>query len=109
MPSMFPKSSVPRTLLEYFREHSGRVLTRDELALHVWNFRLDHRSRVIDQTVNMVRKQLGLPERIVTVHRQGYRHQRDERATSKGKFTAVLGIPPAPDPQNAVRVPIVAD
>jgi two-component system OmpR family response regulator len=76
---MFPKSSVPRTLLEYFRVHSGRVLTREELALHVWNFRLDHRSRVIDQTVNMVRKQLGPPEQIVTVHGEGYRHQRDEQ------------------------------
>jgi hypothetical protein len=30
-------------------------------------------------------------------------------STSKGKFTAVLGIPPATDPQNAVRVSIVAD
>ena len=30
-------------------------------------------------------------------------------STSEGKFTAVLGIPPATDPQNAVRVSIVAD
>jgi hypothetical protein len=30
-------------------------------------------------------------------------------STADGKFTAVLGIPPATDPQNAVRVSIVAD
>jgi hypothetical protein len=30
-------------------------------------------------------------------------------STSEGKFTAVLGIPPATDPQNAVKVSIVAD
>lgn len=30
-------------------------------------------------------------------------------STSEGKFTAVLGIPPATDPLNAVRVSIVAD
>ena len=30
-------------------------------------------------------------------------------STSGGKFTAVLGIPPATDPQNAVKVSIVAD
>lgn len=30
-------------------------------------------------------------------------------STSEGRFTAVLAIPPATDPQNAVRVSIVAD
>ena len=30
-------------------------------------------------------------------------------STAEGKFTAVLGIPPATDPVNAVRVSIVAD
>jgi hypothetical protein len=30
-------------------------------------------------------------------------------STAEGKFTAVLQIPPATDPQNAVRVSIVAD
>lgn len=66
---------VPQMLLEYFRVHSGRVLAREELALHVWKLRLDYRSRVIDQTVSQVRQQLGLDEQIVTVQREGYRHQ----------------------------------
>ena len=30
-------------------------------------------------------------------------------STADGKFTAVLGVPPATDPLNAVRVSIVAD
>jgi hypothetical protein len=30
-------------------------------------------------------------------------------STSEGKFTAVLGVPPATDPLNAVKVSIVAD
>ena len=30
-------------------------------------------------------------------------------STAEGKFTAVLGVPPATDPLNAVRVSIVAE
>jgi hypothetical protein len=30
-------------------------------------------------------------------------------AASEGKFTAVLGVPPATDPRNAVKISIVAD
>lgn len=61
-------------LLNYLRENSGRVLTRQELASAVWGLRLDARSRVVDQTVSQVRKKLQPEERIVTIHGIGYRH-----------------------------------
>jgi len=73
MTAMPPVSPIQQSLLHYLRQNSGRTVTRDELALNVWKFRLDPRSRVIDQTVSLVRKGLMSGERIVAVFGLGYR------------------------------------
>jgi len=68
--------SIPEALLNYLREHSERVLARDELASAVWKLRIDSRSRVIDQTISQVRKRLEPDERILATHGVGYQYQR---------------------------------
>jgi len=78
--------SVEGRLLEFFRAHSGRVLLRDDLSWQIWEYCLDPRSRVIDQTVSLVRKQLDAGEHITTVPGQGYRHHRKHR----GPFTSAV-------------------
>ena len=65
--------TYPERLLEYLRASAGQVVTREELARDVWNLRLDHRSRVIDQTISVARKSLHANERITAVQGRGYR------------------------------------
>ncbi len=65
-------------LLVYLRKNTGRLLSRDELAAAVWGFQLDARSRVIDQTISQVRKQLSPSEKIRTVHGKGYVYTQSE-------------------------------
>ena len=58
----------------YFRSHSGRTITREQLCREVWGIRYYDSSRTIDQTISVVRKHLHDGERIVTVFGVGYRH-----------------------------------
>jgi two-component system copper resistance phosphate regulon response regulator CusR len=45
-------------LLEYFMLHAGRVLTREEIAEHVWDENFDPFSNVIDVYVRRLRKKI---------------------------------------------------
>ena len=73
MPSRL--TATPAKLLAHFRQNTGKVLTRDDIARAVWNQRIDPRSRCIDQAVASIRKDLPGPERIETVMGFGYRHE----------------------------------
>lgn len=63
-----------RELFDYFRAHSGRIISRNELSQHVWGFIMDPRSRTVDQTVATLRKKLGRGHQILTHHRDGYEY-----------------------------------
>ena len=76
MTTMRPAGSIQQSLMDYLRQNSGRTVTRTELQIRVWGFRMDPRTRVIDQTVSLVRKGLAEGERIATVHGLGYQHCR---------------------------------
>jgi two-component system, OmpR family, copper resistance phosphate regulon response regulator CusR len=45
-------------LLEYFMLHVGRLLTREEIAEHVWDENFDAFSNVIDVYVRRLRKKI---------------------------------------------------
>jgi len=77
---------MPQAVLVYLREHSERVISREEFASEVWKLRLDGRSRVIDQTVSLARKKLETSERIVTVHGIGYQHRRVKLRAARNGF-----------------------
>ena len=63
------------TLLEYFMQHSGEVLTRTMIAQHVWNLDWDPLTNVIDVFVSHLRKKIerpGEPRLIHAVRSVGY-------------------------------------
>lgn len=71
-----PMQPMEKALLRYFREHSGRTLSREELSEKVWQRRHFHGSRAIDQIVAKLRKKLRRQEeKILSVRSTGYRFE----------------------------------
>jgi DNA-binding response OmpR family regulator len=70
-------SSLEFKLLRYFIEHRGALVTRRELLEQVWGYPGVLQTRTVDVHVASLRQKLerhpAKPERIVTVHRMGYR------------------------------------
>jgi DNA-binding response OmpR family regulator len=64
-------------LLQYFIEHRGEVITRDELLDHVWGYDELPLSRTVDMHIAKLRQKIedtaSDPHYIVTVHRVGYK------------------------------------
>lgn len=67
-----PISDREMTLLRLFSEHSGEVLSRDELLNRAWGVEYYGSTRTLDQHIAQLRKKLP-PETIETVHGIGYR------------------------------------
>jgi two-component system OmpR family response regulator len=63
-------------ILEYLMRNAGRVLTREMIANHVWDYEFLNATNVIDVHVRMLRERLGDPVpggMIQTVRGAGYR------------------------------------
>jgi len=64
-------------LLTYLREHSNRVVTRDELLENVWGYSSNVISRAADNSIARLRNKLEddpkLPTHLLTVFGEGYR------------------------------------
>ena len=64
-------------LLCYFVEHPGVVLSRERLLDEVWGYDATTCTRTVDVHVSWLRQKIedepGRPQRIVTVHRRGYK------------------------------------
>lgn len=64
-------------LLVFFIEHSGRVLSRDELLDGVWGYETIPFTRTVDTHIGKLRKKIedcpADPNHIITVHRIGYK------------------------------------
>ena len=62
-------------ILEYLMQNEGKVLSRDKLSNHIWNYDYDDGSNVIDVYVHHLRKKIddGFDEKkIITVKGAGY-------------------------------------
>ena len=77
-------SGTELRLLAYFLEHPGRLLTKRQLLERIW----DEEGNYVDEntlavTIRRLRVKVeadpGHPERIRTVHGQGYRWQEMDR------------------------------
>jgi two-component system alkaline phosphatase synthesis response regulator PhoP len=72
-------------LLEYFIEHEGRVVTRQELLENVWNLPGYVNTRAPDQFLRQLRKtfevQPSHPQHFLTVRDVGYRFVPDPQAS----------------------------
>lgn len=63
-------------LLEYLMRHKGEVVSRSQIAEHVWDLHFDPMSNTIDVYVNFLRKKIDAmraKSRIETVRGAGYR------------------------------------
>ena len=66
-------SPTEARLLQYLLHRAEHLVSRDELALHVWGNDIDHDSNVIDVYVGRIRKKLGAAGLLIhTVRRGGY-------------------------------------
>jgi DNA-binding response OmpR family regulator len=67
-------TSKEYALLEYLARNAGRVISRSEIAEHVWDERFDPFSNVIDVYINRLRRKVDHvePHRIVTRRNEGY-------------------------------------
>lgn len=62
-------------ILEYLMQNEGKVLSRDKLSNHIWNYDYDGGSNVIDVYVHHLRKKVDTDfeeKRIITVKGAGY-------------------------------------
>ena len=69
-------SGLLLALLNYFRANAGRTVSRAELCETVWKLKLYPQSRVVDQAVATLRKNLTPGQSIETVHGLGYRYEK---------------------------------
>ncbi len=73
-----PIELTPRefSLLELFMRHPGQVLSRTQIAEHVWDYNFYHQSNVVDVYVRYLRKKIDegfRPRLIHTVRGVGYK------------------------------------
>jgi len=70
-------STLEFKLLQYFVEHRGTVLSRDQLLDEVWGYEATPYTRTVDVHVASLRQKLephpGRPQFIITVHGRGYK------------------------------------
>jgi two-component system copper resistance phosphate regulon response regulator CusR len=55
-------------LLEYLAREQGRVLSRAEIAEHVWDENFDHFSNLIDVNINRLRRKIDAPSLTPLIH-----------------------------------------
>jgi two-component system alkaline phosphatase synthesis response regulator PhoP len=73
-----PLTAREGAILRYLWRHRGRVVTRDELLLKVWEYRTaDLETRTVDATIAFLRKKIEVdtddPKIVLTVRGQGYK------------------------------------
>jgi len=72
---MVPLTAREYALLEYLAQHAGAVMTRSDIAEHVWDENYDPLSNVIDVYVQRLRRKVDLPgqESLIRTRRgEGY-------------------------------------
>ncbi|MCD7733886.1 MAG: response regulator transcription factor [Clostridiales bacterium] len=76
-----PLSSREFAILEYLIRNAGKVLSRDKIGLHVWNYDYEGGSNIVDVYIRYLRKKLDegrTPKLIHTVRGAGYVLRTDE-------------------------------
>lgn len=72
---------MEKQLLQYFVQHEGKALTREQIMEDVWGHDYLMSTRTIDTHVTHLRKKIesdpSHPSHIITVHRVGYRFVRE--------------------------------
>ena len=77
---VIPLTNKEFRILEYLARNPARVLTRDMIANHVWDYEFANATNVIDVHIRQLRRKLDRPDRpsvIETVRGVGYRVLRE--------------------------------
>ncbi len=78
-------------LLRYLADHSGQVLTRDQLLSEVWGYDYFGGTRTVDVHIRRLRAKLGEMESLITTVRNvGYMLIKESRAKSKASSNTEL-------------------
>jgi len=56
------------SILEYFMKNKGRVLSRSQIAEHVWNYDFDYESNIIDVYIRYLRRKIENDSNIKLLH-----------------------------------------
>ena len=67
---------------EFFFQHPGRVLSREQILSRVWGYDFDPGSNIADVYVGYLRKKLG-KDRIVNVRGMGYRLEPEPKGSRR--------------------------
>ena len=65
-------------ILEYLLHHRGRLLTREQIQDHVWNYDFEGESNIVEVFIGRIRRKLmaaGASDPITTVRGAGYRYE----------------------------------
>ena len=65
-------SSKEYALLEYLARNAGKILTKDQIISHVWNYNSDILPNTVEVFIKKLREKIGL-DLITTVRGFGYR------------------------------------
>ena len=69
-----PFSHKEFTILEYFMRNPGRVITRQEILDHAWEYEFNSFSNLVDVKIKNIRKKIDPDARIIeTIRGTGYR------------------------------------
>jgi Response regulators consisting of a CheY-like receiver domain and a winged-helix DNA-binding domain len=78
-------------LLRYLADHSGQVLTRDQLLSEVWGYDYFGGTRTVDVHIRRLRAKLGEMESLITTVRNvGYMLIKESRAKSEASSNTEL-------------------
>jgi DNA-binding response OmpR family regulator len=78
---LIPLSGKEYALLEYFMYHPRQILSRSQIATHVWDEDAEHLSNIVEVYIRYVRTKLcaaGEPNLIHTIRRSGYQLKEPE-------------------------------
>jgi two-component system copper resistance phosphate regulon response regulator CusR len=78
-------TSKEYALLEYLARNAGRVISREEIAEHVWDEHFDRFSNLIEVYVNRLRRKVDQsdPHLIITRRNEGYMLRAEEEAATR--------------------------
>ena len=78
-------TSKEYALLEYLARNAGRVISREEIAEHVWDEHFDRFSNLIEVYVNRLRRKVDRsdPHLIITRRNEGYMLRAAEEAATR--------------------------
>jgi len=65
------------SLLEYLMRHQGKILSKEQIINHVWDYEADILPNTVEVYIGFLRKKLGLPSLIKTVRGFGYKLEKE--------------------------------